>query len=247
MIRKILRNLRHAIASDTPWYVYWKLVCTMIRQPGLREKHRAQVDRFRDLIGQKSFRFNWSGPYVHNWFELFTRYGMYDRQIRALEIGSWEGMSSVFVLSHLPRCHLQCVDTWSGAQEHQGMRELKTVEEKFDENVSEFGTRLSKFKGTSHEFLSGQTPPQRFDLIFVDGSHRSGDVIVDAFKSFELLEVGGVMVFDDYFWKYYREPKDNPAAAINAFLRLKRGSYELVAVYWQLVIRKTKDDDYQAA
>lgn len=247
MIKKLLRNLRHAIKSETPWYVYWRLVCTLIQQPRLRKKHGAQLERFRSLISRKSFRFNWSGPFVHNWLELFSRYGMSERPVRALEIGSWEGMSSVFVLHHLPQCHLQCVDTWSGAQEHQGMRELKSVEEIFDENLREFGSRLSKFKGTSHAFLSAQDAATRFNLIFIDGSHRCNDVLVDAVKSFELLEVGGLMIFDDYFWKYYREPKDNPAAAINAFLRLKRGSYELVAVYWQLVIRKTRDDDYQAA
>ena len=47
------------------------------------------------------------------------------------------------------------------------------------------------------------------------------------------------MIFDDYLWRYYPRRADNPAAAINAFLRLKQGCFELALVNWQVVIRKT--------
>lgn len=39
---------------------------------------------------------------------------------------------------------------------------------------------------------------ERFDFIYVDGSHRSPDVIYDAILSFGLLKKGGIMIFDDY-------------------------------------------------
>lgn len=206
-----------------------------------------KIQEFEAVLAKRSFTFNWSGPYVHNWMAAFETAGLYGREIRCLEIGSWEGMASLFILHHLPSCELTCVDTWLGAQEQQGLSALKTIEARFDENVSEHANRLRKFKGTSHAFLAAHPTDRRFDLIFVDGSHRSDDVLVDAIKSFELLEVGGLMIFDDYFWKYYRKSTDNPASAINAFLRLKRGNYELLAVYWQVIVRKTKDDDYKPA
>jgi hypothetical protein len=48
----------------------------------------------------------------------------------------------------------------------------------------------------------------------------------------------GVIIFDDYFWRRYRNPSDNPAGAVNAFLRLKKGSYRIVRAYYQLIIQK---------
>jgi predicted O-methyltransferase YrrM len=54
-----------------------------------------------------------------------------------------------------------------------------------------------KFKGTSYKFFSENTVKEYFDLIYVDGSHHTDDVIVDAIKSFELLKIGGIIIFDD--------------------------------------------------
>jgi hypothetical protein len=56
-----------------------------------------------------------------------------------------------------------------------------------------------------------------------------------------MLKVGGVMIFDDFFWQYYPKAIDNPAAAINLFLRLKRGSYKIIRLYYQIAIIKTAD------
>ncbi len=49
------------------------------------------------------------------------------------------------------------------------------------------------------------------------------------------------MIFDDYLWQYYEKNIDNPAAAINVFLKLKQGSYKIVRVYYQLIIEKISE------
>lgn len=108
-------------------------------------------------------------------------------------------------------------------------------------------SRLTKVKGTSFAFFSAQPQRAQFDLIYIDGSHHCDDVIVDAIKGFEQLEVGGVMIFDDYLWRFYPRRNDNPAAAINAFLRLKAGCYELFMVYAQVILRKTAERGLVAA
>lgn len=40
----------------------------------------------------------------------------------------------------------------------------------------------------------------KFDFIYVDGLHLSQDVLYDALLSFDLLKVGGILIFDDYLW-----------------------------------------------
>lgn len=166
---------------------------------------------------------------------------MRTKNIDVLEIGSWEGLSSLFILSTFPNANLISVDTWEGADEHQNNPHLNAIEQNFDKNLHSYVERLTKFKGTSFEFFSKNTVKERFDLIYVDGSHHTDDVIVDAIKSFELLKIGGILIFDDYIWGYYKNPMDNPAGAINSFLRLKKGAFEILSVYGQLTLKKTRN------
>ena len=60
-----------------------------------------------------------------------------------------------------------------------------------------------------------------FDLIYIDGSHQASDVLVDAIMSFELLKLGGVMIFDDYIWNEANlkaiDLLRSPKIAIDAF------------------------------
>ena len=166
-----------------------------------------------------------------------------NKNINILEIGSWEGLSSHFILSTFPNAHLTCVDTWEGADEHRDGTDATTeiltdIENKFNSNLSQFESRLTKFKGTSYSFFENNPTKSIYDFIYVDGSHHCDDVMIDAVKCFEKLKVGGVMIFDDYFWQHYKNAIENPAAAINLFLRMKKGAYKIIRMYYQLIIIK---------
>ena len=65
--------------------------------------------------------------------------------------------------------------------------------------------------------------------------------MIDAIKCFEALKVGGVMIFDDFLWRYYKNPMSNPAGAINAFLKINKGNYRIVFVYYQIAIEKISE------
>ena len=57
------------------------------------------------------------------------------------------------------------------------------------------------------------------DLIYVDGSHFAKDVLLDAALGFEMLNVGGVMLFDDAVsWRYGESIHDSPKQAVDAFI-----------------------------
>lgn len=58
------------------------------------------------------------------------------------------------------------------------------------------------------------------DLIYVDGSHFAKDVLIDAALGFELLNQGGVMLFDDAVsWRYGEKIQDSPKIAIDSFIQ----------------------------
>lgn len=186
-----------------------------------------------------------AGDFTHDWFSskapywkaFFARKGLANEAIRVLEIGSFEGLSTCFLLEHLPAAHVTCVDTWAGSDEHRSVS-FDEIERRFDENVRPWGQRITKFKGTSLDYFSRHRPVAAFDIVYIDGSHRSEDVLVDAIHGFAATKAGGAMIFDDYVWRYYDRINDNPAAAINAFLRLLAGRYRLEMVYHQLILTK---------
>ena len=110
-----------------------------------------------------------------------------------MEIGSWEGLSSYFILSALPNATLTCVDTWEGADEHKSgdattSDVLSSIESSFDNNMAPYNKRLTKYKGTSYSFFNKYFKENVFDLIYIDGSHYCDDVIIDAIKGFGMLK-----------------------------------------------------------
>jgi len=213
---------------------------TTSRRRDLSEKYSVDADAFRAFAKTKRFTQDWFTSNVPFWMEIFDLYGLRKGPVRAMEIGSFEGLSACFVLSQLPLASLTCVDTWGGSDEHAGI-DISSMESAFDHNTSDWRDRLVKIKAFSFRYLSGLTRENKFDLIYVDGSHHADDVMVDAVRSFEQLKVGGVMILDDYLWRYYPRETENPAQAINGFLRLVEGRYELIMVYWQLAIIKTAE------
>ena len=238
-VRWFVGNVPHMLRSDTPRFVWARYLRTFLRRPRL-ERYADDKRRFQDTMRGARVSIDWFTGHIPYWLAAFHRYGLFDRPVRALEIGSWEGMSSRFILDTLPQAHLTCVDTWAGADEHRDLP-LRQIEDNFDANLAMHGGRLTKVKSTSFEFFTAQSQRAQFDLVYVDGSHYCDDVIVDAVKAFDQLRVGGILIFDDYLWRSYERTADNPTAAINAFLRLKSGDYELFMVYAQIILCKTVD------
>jgi predicted O-methyltransferase YrrM len=166
------------------------------------------------------------------------------RGARALEIGSFEGMSACYVLWRLRDSHVTCVDTFEGGPEHIAGQHLPDagLETAFDANVALVdASRVRKLVGDSKRVLVDLLAERaRFDFVYVDGSHLALDVLADAALSWRLLATGGFLVFDDYNWAEFGEDRLlRPGAAVDSFLVLVEGKYELVASGWQLALRKS--------
>ena len=135
--------------------------------------------------------------------------------VSALELGSWEGNSTSWILSHL--CHhkdsvLVAVDNWTYANqgvgtEHEGKRQadLDNVEARFDANVKLASTadggqgRLEKRKGDTAVILPElHKEGFSFDFCYIDASHAAEDVLRDAVLAWPMIKSGGLIVFDDY-------------------------------------------------
>lgn len=192
----------------------------------------AAKGRFKELW------FDTADAIIVLWCVTFAK--VFDRAdpVRILEIGSWEGRSTLFLLAYFRQGHLTAVDTWAGSEYHH-YRDLQGLEARFDGNLAPFASRLTKRKGASvHVLAELLDEQQKFDVIYVDGSHFADDVLTDAISAWRLLEQGGLLIFDDFLWPGYPRARANPAWAINVFLKYRKGEYKILNVYSQLILQK---------
>jgi len=189
-----------------------------------------------------TFTNTWFDGSIELWVELLSPLKALERPVAMLEVGSWEGRSTLFLLGYFPEGKLTAVDTWEGGAEHRQLADLDALERRFDHNLAAFRDRLVKRKGLSSVVLSELASREKecFDFIFIDGSHFADDVMTDAVLAWQLLRKDGILVFDDYLWRLERYGwKKNPATAINLFLRLIEGDFALLHAGHQLAVRKT--------
>jgi predicted O-methyltransferase YrrM len=156
------------------------------------------------------------------WKHLLPFVGQPD--LKALEIGSWEGRSTCWLLEHVlthDASTLHCIDTFCDSAEHRfkaNTTSQTSIETVFDANLrkSGFAHKVTKQVGRSQDLLRS-LPLNAFDFIYVDGSHRAGDALTDAVLSWGLLKPGGILIFDDYD-VYESVPGQNTRMGIDAFL-----------------------------
>ena len=237
-VTHLLSNrLRVFLRTGMPLWLAPILVSHAVRERFLRKRYRLSVARFTEASRALDVSTSWFLSHTAKWFWLFDSFELRDKPLRILEIGSWEGLSTYFLLSEIPGCTLVAVDTWQGSDENEEVSEELFAT--FNQNIGSFQGRVHTFVGKSEDFFeTGVKPGDAFDLIYVDGSHRAEDVRKDAENGFPLLREGGLMVFDDFFWQFYPNPKDNPAAAINDFMKANRTHLDVVDATYQVTVRK---------
>jgi hypothetical protein len=205
-----------------------------------REANPALADFERDVVARGRFTHLWALGHA-GWWEPICN-ALEGRTARVLEVGSFEGLSASYILWRLPQAQLTCVDTFEGSLEHEGTDTVPAdLERVFDENIALVdAARVRKLVGPSSVVLPRlATDGERFDLIYLDGSHFGLDVLVDAAVSWQLLENGGFLVFDDYLWaELGDDPLLRPRPAIDAFLAFVEGKYELLFAHEQVAVRK---------
>ncbi|MCU0524023.1 MAG: tetratricopeptide repeat protein [Elainella sp. Prado103] len=172
--------------------------------------------------------------FTHDWFAhnipvLQTQLQSFvDQPVNALEIGSFEGMSTCWFLEHIlthPAAQLTCIDP----HYHQN----------FDPNLQKtgFSHKINKIVGNSHEVLA-TLAPESYDLIYIDGCHWADHVQIDGILSWKLIKPGGLVIFDDYEWSDPNKPGQDTQIGIDAFLSTVQSEVDLVYQGYQLFIRK---------
>jgi hypothetical protein len=159
-----------------------------------------------------------------------------------LQIGAYTGDASTWLYENVlasSESTLVDVDTWEGSEEpvHYEM-DWRSIEEVYDDRTKQAREveRIFKYKGTSDEFFKQNT--KTFDFIYVDGDHTAYGVVKDAVNSFECLNQGGILAFDDYQWSAGLGELKEPRPAVDAFWSVYKDKLEVLFVGYQCWFRK---------
>ena len=138
-----------------------------------------------------------------------------------MELGTYEAESAQWMLENIfthPDSRYYCVDTFEGGAEHFKLGiDCSTLKLQASQRLEPFKDRCGIFVGQTRIVLRGWEL-ERLDFVYIDAGHGAHDVLRDAVLAWELLNVGGVMIFDDWSWNWFPDAVDNPRMAIEAFL-----------------------------
>ena len=172
---------------------------------------------------------------------------------RCLEIGSYEGRSTIYLVEQYCNgkgSQVDAVDTWNGSVEHTS-EQKSDLYKKFTHNLKNYieSGKVHAYRGASSEVLLKLVQEvrdgkrQKYDFIYIDGSHTAKDVLIDAVLAWELLKVDGLMLFDDYTWNDYpTQPSLNPKVGVDGFLNSYSGLYQIININTQMHIKKIADE-----
>jgi hypothetical protein len=170
-----------------------------------------------------------------------------ESEIKVLEIGVYTGTSLIEIVKMIPCSRGVAIDSWTNykEQQHATMNNMveSGVECAFYRNVEKarLSSRISARKGDSYEILLEMNRMgEKYDFIYVDGSHLCLDVYLDLMLSWKLLNVGGIMAIDDYMFLVGDEFEilKRPFEAVNYFLEKCQDEITVLNKGYRLFIEK---------
>lgn len=181
-----------------------------------------------------------------NILEYLNKKLIHRDKIYILEIGTFTGTSLVNILENVPKAIACVIDKWKPYNECELIKttNFADVKKTFYTNLQKANVinRLNTvFEGESKDILIERVKiGDKYDFIYVDGSHRLLDVYIDLVLSFEILQIGGILGIDDT--TYNKEQiLESPYEAVIEFLEKYKDRYILLENSYRIFIEKTKD------
>ena len=220
----------------------------------LNSKYKNLIEQFQLEINNLKFSRNWFTKNIPIWMHVFDK----NKDIKInkiLEIGSYEGMSALFLLKNFPNIKIDCVDIFEGSDEYKSDN-FTNVENNLNFNLKSFVGRYNFFKMTSDNYFNKKiNKNDLYDMIYIDGSHYADQVYKDAINSFKILKINGMIIFDDFLRNKlddiivtdkmqklgYESEKKNVIGGILKFIKNYNNKIEILFVGYQVFLKKISD------
>lgn len=166
----------------------------------------------------------------------FLRDRMGKPDVIEIEIGCFEGMSTVFALENIithPASRIICIDPFKPSPGFMNGQDLEDFGSLFLKNIAPYQERviiLPKFSNQVTNDLARILKPGSVDIALIDGCHDDPFPLADAEMCFPYIRSGGLIAFDDVQW-------DAPRLACETFTRMHGLSF-VIREGTQWVVKK---------
>jgi predicted O-methyltransferase YrrM len=183
--------------------------------------------------GDPVFTSDWFSALGAVWRDIFRSQSWDSSKPKTIvELGCFEGRATLWILENLlmnPASRLHCVDVFpdDDKPETYGARHRRNV------RTSPRANMVTRHAVYSYDFLLDFVHKGgKADFIYIDASHRSPEVLEDLILAFQALNVGGVIICDDYLGGA-PDPKSEgilstPKMAIDVFTTLFRDRLQIL-------------------
>jgi len=177
--------------------------------------------KYESLFGQYKFTQSWSDPAIENAKSILTN------PQKVLEIGTFEGKFSIW-LAETYKCDVTTIDPFDGSVYGVSQSLFDEAHKNCITNLNKCKQKIHFIHKKSHEALY-DLRHQTFDFIYIDGSHRSAEVLEDLVMSYRLLSKGGIIMLDDsVYWKarkhitneLIQDVTESPRMAVDSFIHI---------------------------
>tara|TARA_B100000780_G_scaffold256721_1_gene206077 strand:+ start:2007 stop:2702 length:696 start_codon:yes stop_codon:yes gene_type:complete len=207
--------------SNSSFSIYFNFIRTKILNIFIKRKIVNYKRDHQLLLTKKKITNNFFSSHAFNFFYYLNKL---KPNFDYLEIGSYEGNSSIFISNTFPESNIYCVDNWVKTEEYINHVSFSDIESNFDYNTADH-KNIYKIKNNSDNFFLKNK--KMFDVIYIDGHHLGSQVYKDCKNAWKFLNNGSYLICDDYIWDFYQNTKDNPCFAINSFLNEITGYYKI--------------------
>ena len=185
---------------------------------------------------RKNFKFStdWFGNNAQIWFHFFKKLKFFELKLNILEIGSFEGSSLLFYyyIFKIKNINVTSVDM---------MDKKSFIFKNFKKNTKNL--KSLKFYNMKSSTFFKKKIREKYDFVFIDGSHYYKDVILDAKHSFRLLRKGGIIIFDDFVYNWTKKKLDKTPEFHNViggvlFFLSSLKNFKILYVGHQVIIQK---------
>ena len=228
--RNFYYRIRYLTKKKAPLRVFFHFIIDRIKHPFTKSQKKLYRKLHQNYLKNKQTTTDYFSIHTYYWHKIIIKNF---KTFSYLEIGSWEGNSALFILKNYTTDNVVCVDLWEKSSE------INKNFENFKLNMEEFKNKFSFFRETSDNFFINNK--DKFDIIYIDGSHESIQVYKDINNAWNFLNIGGILICDDYFYgNIYTESGNVPAEAINKFIKEKSNLKIISVNNSQIFLKKIK-------
>lgn len=232
-----MKNKKIALLLFKIKFLKYRIISSIIKK---KLKKNSTFSEFKNITAKKDFSTYW---FLNN-YKIFGNFLPSDleKKFKYLEIGSFEGMSALFVINFWKNSNVTCIDTWEMSDDKSQVLNynFENVERKFDHNLKNYShTKIKNSSATALKDLKANN--SFFDFVYIDGSHNGIDVYNDAKASFEILNNNGIIIFDDII-NIYDSIEIQPHNAFEKFYEINKKKIKILYLKNIAVVQKINSE-----